>query len=230
MEEIPCPNHHAGDEKDHCRAAPAETAPPSFIFSAAEKEDHPQRQGKERRAVELGQQHSAQQDSQNRSLSAGGIAPVAQGLHCAGKEEQAAHAVDGGQRKMRDQVGRKNRQSQNEVSRGGGEEPPRRPPQKQQKRHAQQDIDRARTVKPHLRGRRHRMNLVRDEIVLPIRVQQGQGEQQTSQRRLVVPVLEFSEAPCLEPGDQMLRLVVGKRLGADKPCALSQIDQNQQRN
>ena len=113
VKEISCPNRQADDESGHGRTSPAESAQALSGFSAAKEENHPQRQGKQRRAVELGQQHTAQQDPQNRGLGARRVAAVAQRLHCAGEDEQAAHAVDGRQGEMRNQVRRKNPKRQN---------------------------------------------------------------------------------------------------------------------
>jgi hypothetical protein len=37
---------------------------------------------------------------------------------------------------------------------------------------------------------------------------------------MAAPLLEFSEAPRLQSGDDVLGFVAGERLGADEPCAL----------
>jgi hypothetical protein len=55
-----------------------------------------------------------------------------------------------------------------------------------------------------------------------------EGEEQARQRRLIMPLLELSEAPRLETGDNMLGLVVGERLRAYKPRTLGNVQNEQQ--
>src|SRR5438874_6139267 len=131
------------------------------------------------------------------------------------EQEQRRGAVDGGEREMRDERRREREERQRDERATLGEHPSRARPYHPRERHTERDVDWPRMPGECLGARSNASELLDLPAVAPR--QQRQRDEQTGERRLVVPLLEAIVLPGVEAGDDMRRLVVDHRLSADEP-------------